>query len=186
MSSFNKQWTIEEVKDACVDKQIWMVIRGLVYDLTDFKHPGGRGILRKYRGKDATAAFNAYHKYINLDMVNNLVRGKLKTEVVKLKGGIADETAEIRSSLSKMGITADELSDQEIITQQKQQQTDTSDDEYIAEVFNSIADPATQTILPPALRSFLEELGAKLSTIDLLVSDTPIKQSEFRVLVENL
>eukprot|EP01060_Flectonema_neradi_P021673 TRINITY_DN2949_c0_g1_i1.p1 TRINITY_DN2949_c0_g1~~TRINITY_DN2949_c0_g1_i1.p1 ORF type:complete len:187 (+),score=26.64 TRINITY_DN2949_c0_g1_i1:197-757(+) len=180
-----KEWTMAEVKAKCVDKEIWMVIRGLVYDLTDFKHPGGRAILRKYRGKDATAAFNAYHKYINLEMVHNLVRGKVKVETIKLKGGVADETAEIRTSLEKMGITATELSDEEIIAQQRQT-TDDTDDAYISEVFMSIADPATKAIQPSALRSFLTELGAPSSTIDALVTDSPIKLSEFRVLVENL
>ncbi|KAJ9142738.1 FMN-dependent dehydrogenase-domain-containing protein [Pleurostoma richardsiae] len=42
---------------------LWTVVDGVVYDLTEFapKHPGGIDILAKYAGRDATAAYNTVH-----------------------------------------------------------------------------------------------------------------------------
>ena len=42
---------------------LWTVVDGEVYDLTDFapEHPGGLGILLRYAGRDATAAYAAVH-----------------------------------------------------------------------------------------------------------------------------
>lgn len=54
-----------KTKDDC-----WCVIQGKVYCLTyyfDF-HPGGVDILLKYcAGKDATAMFNRYHRWVSYD-----------------------------------------------------------------------------------------------------------------------
>ena len=42
---------------------IWVIIHGKVYDLTNFlpEHPGGQKIILKYAGKDATSAFEPIH-----------------------------------------------------------------------------------------------------------------------------
>ncbi|GAA6000038.1 hypothetical protein JCM10207_006024 [Rhodosporidiobolus poonsookiae] len=42
---------------------LWMIIHGKVYDLTEFapSHPGGMKILLKYAGKDATAEYDPIH-----------------------------------------------------------------------------------------------------------------------------
>jgi L-lactate dehydrogenase (cytochrome) len=44
-------------------KGAWMVVKGKVYDFTNFapNHPGGAGLLLKNNGKDATAEFVASH-----------------------------------------------------------------------------------------------------------------------------
>ncbi|KAK1714154.1 cytochrome b5-like heme/steroid binding domain-containing protein, partial [Colletotrichum lupini] len=41
----------------------WMAIHGVVYDITSFlpNHPGGKAILLKNAGKDASEAFDAVH-----------------------------------------------------------------------------------------------------------------------------
>lgn len=46
-----------------VDKRVWVVINGKVYDLTDFLnvHPGGSEIILKYAGKDASFFFDSIH-----------------------------------------------------------------------------------------------------------------------------
>ena len=45
------------------EESCWMAIDGSVYDLTEFlsKHPGGKAIILKHSGKDATAIFKTYH-----------------------------------------------------------------------------------------------------------------------------
>jgi L-lactate dehydrogenase (cytochrome) len=42
---------------------LWIVIHGKVYDLTNFlpEHPGGPRIILKYAGQDATDAFDPIH-----------------------------------------------------------------------------------------------------------------------------
>lgn len=52
-------FTMNEVKAHCVQSDCWMVIRGKVYDVTDFvsSHPGGKSILMGC-GTDATTYFD--------------------------------------------------------------------------------------------------------------------------------
>lgn len=47
----------------------WVILRGKVYDVTDYMHyhPGGVSILRQCLGRDATKLFNRYHPRVNLD-----------------------------------------------------------------------------------------------------------------------
>ena len=51
----------DEVKRHCHAHDLWVVVRGEVYDLTAWAadHPGGLPILLRYAGGDATAAFDA-------------------------------------------------------------------------------------------------------------------------------
>jgi cytochrome b involved in lipid metabolism len=44
-------WLTASSRESC-----WVIIKGLVYDVTNFldEHPGGAGIILKYGGKDAT------------------------------------------------------------------------------------------------------------------------------------
>ncbi|KAI5862458.1 FMN-dependent dehydrogenase-domain-containing protein [Durotheca rogersii] len=51
-------------QDSC-----WMVLHGKVYDITSFvpKHPGGRSILLKNAGRDASVAFDSVHPVELLD-----------------------------------------------------------------------------------------------------------------------
>lgn len=56
--------TVAEVQSHnSVEKGVWVVINGIVYDLTEFisRHPGGAKIILKYAGKDALAIFNKFH-----------------------------------------------------------------------------------------------------------------------------
>src|SRR5947199_6997952 len=41
----------------------WVIIKGKVYDVTDFldEHPGGASIILRYGGKDATAEYDPIH-----------------------------------------------------------------------------------------------------------------------------
>ncbi len=47
----------------------WVVIHGRAYDVTDFKeeHPGGKAVILKWAGKDATATYEPIHAADTLD-----------------------------------------------------------------------------------------------------------------------
>ncbi|RCH99155.1 hypothetical protein CU098_006754 [Rhizopus stolonifer] len=53
----------QEVAQHNTKDDIWVIIHGKVYDLTQFlpEHPGGQKIILKYAGKDATSAFEPIH-----------------------------------------------------------------------------------------------------------------------------
>jgi Cytochrome b involved in lipid metabolism len=55
--------TREELAQHATFDDCWVVIRGKVYDFTEWKdhHPGGPFVARMYGGKDATAEFGEYH-----------------------------------------------------------------------------------------------------------------------------
>ncbi|KDN35580.1 putative cytochrome b5 [Tilletiaria anomala UBC 951] len=59
----SKVFDAEEVKKHASEKSAWVVVDGQVYDVTDFldDHPGGKKILLRNCGKDATDAFWSYH-----------------------------------------------------------------------------------------------------------------------------
>lgn len=45
----------------------WVVLRGKVYNVSSYLpyHPGGESILRKVLGKDITALYDKYHRWVN-------------------------------------------------------------------------------------------------------------------------
>lgn len=48
---------------------MWMLIRGKIYDVTPYVayHPGGSEILLRGAGKDATQLYNSIHSFVNPD-----------------------------------------------------------------------------------------------------------------------
>lgn len=59
----SKVYTMEEVAKHTTDNDCWIVVNGDVLDATSFlgDHPGGKGAIMLYAGKDATAEFNMLH-----------------------------------------------------------------------------------------------------------------------------
>ncbi len=55
----------------------WIAINGTVYDISDFKHPGGAPILRPYLGRDGSVAFAAHHNTDVLSLVAKKVVGAM-------------------------------------------------------------------------------------------------------------
>lgn len=57
-------YTMEEVAKHNTKQDCWIVIRGMVYDVTDFLkiHPGGSNIMISVAGEDATEYFEELHK----------------------------------------------------------------------------------------------------------------------------
>lgn len=62
-------FTVEEVSKHNKPEDCWVIMEGMVYDITDFLklHPGGADTIMKYAGKDCTDAFNKAHSYVNKD-----------------------------------------------------------------------------------------------------------------------
>jgi len=57
-------YTMEEVAKHNTKRDCWIVIRGMVYDVTDFLkiHPGGSNIIISVSGEDATEYFEELHR----------------------------------------------------------------------------------------------------------------------------
>lgn len=49
---------LTEIFDHNTKESCWLLIDQKVYDVTDFKHPGGKQILLSSTGQDATSAFD--------------------------------------------------------------------------------------------------------------------------------
>eukprot|EP00483_Globobulimina_turgida_P002544 UN02548 len=79
------EYTLEEIgKHDKRDTGIWIIMNGLVYDVTKFmdKHPGGIFSFLRVAGEDATADFNdAQHPPEVIDQANkDFLIGKVKKE----------------------------------------------------------------------------------------------------------
>lgn len=77
MSSF----ALDEVAKHTTDKDCWIVIKGKVYDVTEFlpDHPGGKKAILMYAGKDATEEFEMLHKPDIIDKYGKeYLKGDLK------------------------------------------------------------------------------------------------------------
>ncbi|KAF6833447.1 mitochondrial cytochrome [Colletotrichum plurivorum] len=69
--------TAADVQKHQTPKSCWIALHGKVYDITAFlaTHPGGKAVLLKNAGKDATDAFDSFHpieiidEYLQLDQV---------------------------------------------------------------------------------------------------------------------
>ena len=64
-------YTAEEVKKHKTKDDCWLIIKGLVYNVTEFLsiHPGGSSIVLSVGGEDATEYFYELHRPDILDEV---------------------------------------------------------------------------------------------------------------------
>eukprot|EP00873_Tetraselmis_striata_P015627 jgi/Tetstr1/435891/TSEL_024778.t2 len=60
-----------EVAEHKTPEDAWVILRGKVYNLTPYLpfHPGGQKILMATAGKDCTALFDRYHRWVNSDFL---------------------------------------------------------------------------------------------------------------------
>jgi len=64
----SKSFTIDDVEGHDVEEDMWIVIEGKVYDVTEYleKHPGGSGVICEVAGADATEEYNdAGHRFVS-------------------------------------------------------------------------------------------------------------------------
>ena len=66
-ASRKRKITMEEVATHRTPEDGWTAFRGKVYNLTPYLnfHPGGDKILKSVLGKDCTAQFDKYHRWVN-------------------------------------------------------------------------------------------------------------------------
>jgi salicylate hydroxylase len=83
----DRKVTRDELARHATFEDCWIVIRGKVYDFTEWKdrHPGGPFVARMYAGKDATAEFGDFHsplaeRHMAYFCVGELVEGRDATE----------------------------------------------------------------------------------------------------------
>lgn len=72
--------TREEVATHCTEYDAWIVIHNKVYNIGPYLpyHPGGMAILKSSLGKDASALFDKYHRWVNVDgLIGPLLLGYL-------------------------------------------------------------------------------------------------------------
>jgi cytochrome b involved in lipid metabolism len=75
--------TLSEVQQHNKSYDGWIILRGKVYNIAPYLpyHPGGSAILEKCLGKDATALFDKYHSWVNLDnLIGPLLLGYVMIE----------------------------------------------------------------------------------------------------------
>ncbi|KAH7817202.1 cytochrome b5 domain-containing protein [Monocercomonoides exilis] len=95
--------SFEEVSKHSTDSDLWVIVKGIVLDVTNFKHRAGRAPLLKSGGKDITESFNRYHAYVNCAFLPGV------KVVGKLQGAVTSQsTSSFSSSLFGMPIIGSE------------------------------------------------------------------------------
>ncbi|CAO3694702.1 unnamed protein product [Rhizopus stolonifer] len=102
-----KTLSLSEVEKHNKKDDIWVIIHGKVYDLTQFlpEHPGGQKIILKYAGKDATEAFDPIHPkdIIQRFLPPDVCKGQIDLlELSKVEKVETNEEKEIRLARERM------------------------------------------------------------------------------------
>ncbi|GMH77023.1 hypothetical protein TL16_g07265 [Triparma laevis f. inornata] len=64
-----KNYTLEEVRNHKSLHDCWIVLRGVVYNVSAYLayHPGGSRIIEKFAGEECTEEFDKYHQWVNIE-----------------------------------------------------------------------------------------------------------------------
>jgi cytochrome b involved in lipid metabolism len=82
-ATIRRNITLSEVQQHNKSYDGWIILRGKVYNIAPYLayHPGGSAILEKCLGRDATALFDKYHSWVNLDnLIGPLLLGYVMIE----------------------------------------------------------------------------------------------------------
>ncbi|RDW63348.1 hypothetical protein BP6252_10893 [Coleophoma cylindrospora] len=92
--------TRTEIQEHISRNSCWVILKGNVYDLTNFmdSHPGGSAVILKYAGRDATAAFEPIHRSDTLEKFL-----KPEQNLGPFTGSLPTRDATPQSSESKTG-----------------------------------------------------------------------------------
>lgn len=82
-ASSKRKITMEEVQQHASEDDIWMIIRGKVYNVTPYVeyHPGGVRELMRGAGADGTALYNEIHPWIDIGLIGKLQVGNVEKNV---------------------------------------------------------------------------------------------------------
>lgn len=77
-----KEISLEEIKqnDGKDGKPLWIIINSKIYDVSSFKHPGGREALTDDHGEDRHEEFESIHSKAAKEQTKNYLIGKLKED----------------------------------------------------------------------------------------------------------
>ena len=95
---------VEVAKHSSMD-DCWIIVKGKVYDVTDFavKHPGGR-VIYTYGGKDATDVFTAFHAGASWAKLAEVQIGRLEeADAAQPVDPIVADFRELRAKIAQEG-----------------------------------------------------------------------------------
>ncbi|ORY33735.1 L-lactate dehydrogenase [Naematelia encephala] len=109
--------TVKDVLEHKEGDEVWVVIKGGVYDMTEFldDHPGGREIIESNRSKDVTHIFNPRHPSDQLD-AENLPVNVHHLGSIDVENASDEEKAELMLKVSK-----DEEDEQERVERERKE-----------------------------------------------------------------
>ena len=79
----NRQISIKEVAEHSSKHDCWVILFGVVYNITPFLpyHPGGLEILAVEGGKDVSDLFDKNHRWVSIEMISHLQVGTLADDI---------------------------------------------------------------------------------------------------------
>ncbi|KAA6389183.1 MAG: hypothetical protein EZS28_015290 [Streblomastix strix] len=79
--------TESELNEHKVPGNLWLAVKGIVYDVSNFRHQGGQWALTQAGGTDCTSTFTRYHASINCAALPGVVTiGKLQKDSESKEG----------------------------------------------------------------------------------------------------
>ncbi|KAI6170559.1 Cytochrome b5 heme-binding domain-containing protein [Aphelenchoides bicaudatus] len=75
-------YSLEEVSKHKTSASLWIIIEGLIYDVTKFieEHPGGEDVIMNFVGEDATEGFvDVGHSSDAKEMTKQYLIGRVQT-----------------------------------------------------------------------------------------------------------
>lgn len=110
-------FTAEQVAKHNTENDCWLIIDGQVYDVSRFlsEHPGGKKIVLKYAGKDATKEFKGLHKPEVLIQHSHLLKGKLASSAARASSSSSSANAAPQSAAPKSAAKGGSTTDSQFV-----------------------------------------------------------------------